>query len=427
MAPQHTHHTHNHYHHHPNVISSPSFAPYSIPSNGGAKEVSLPTGGTNHLKSLSSSLPTGPGLLSSPPARQGSVPSASTTNVPPVALLSRRFVARRISEGETGRLKEELKCQACGKGYKHISSLAKHLWEHTPEWGMTSKLLISKHQQVQLLEAASILVSLNENEEEESQDDEAAAAAAAASAYLAKQQQQQLQINSRRKSLTSPAGFEGLAEDTNPELSKSPFTSPSLADDSSTPSPPPQPVTPNYSNPGPVLSRSAQLSNPPPAATASLTIPHHRPTHSRSTSLTTTIPTTSPAMASNSLITDSLYPTSSSFTSGTTSDLFSGLSSGTRSSLRHDDLLTGDAVSKRRNPSNPNHSNRSYARRMSALNPPSKVSTKMSLEYDDDEEQDDDDDDDDENVAVRDLDDGVFGEMDWCWFFFFLKKAFPFL
>lgn len=83
-----------------------------------------------------------------------------------VPQLSRKFVARRISEGETGRLKEELRCQACGKGYKHVSSLAKHLWEHTPEWNMTSKLLISKHQQVQLLEAASILVSMNEEDED---------------------------------------------------------------------------------------------------------------------------------------------------------------------------------------------------------------------------------------------------------------------
>ncbi|CAH2351859.1 hypothetical protein CLIB1423_04S07558 [[Candida] railenensis] len=76
--------------------------------------------------------------------------------------LSRDFVVRRISEGETGRLKEELKCESCGKGYKHISSLAKHLWEHTPEWNVTKKLLLSKHQQVQLLEAASILVGMNE-------------------------------------------------------------------------------------------------------------------------------------------------------------------------------------------------------------------------------------------------------------------------
>ncbi|KAK6499679.1 hypothetical protein TWF481_010040 [Arthrobotrys musiformis] len=36
-------------------------------------------------------------------------------------------------------------------------------WEHTPEWSYTSKLLISKHQQVQLLEAASILVSMKPN------------------------------------------------------------------------------------------------------------------------------------------------------------------------------------------------------------------------------------------------------------------------
>ena len=75
--------------------------------------------------------------------------------------LSRDFVVRRTSEGETGRVKEELRCEACGKGYKHISSLAKHLWEHTPEWNVTKKLLISKHQQVQLLEAASILVGMN--------------------------------------------------------------------------------------------------------------------------------------------------------------------------------------------------------------------------------------------------------------------------
>ncbi|KAL7627058.1 hypothetical protein AAE478_003834 [Parahypoxylon ruwenzoriense] len=34
-------------------------------------------------------------------------------------------------------------------------------WEHTPEWSLTSKLLISKHQQVQLLEAASVLVAMN--------------------------------------------------------------------------------------------------------------------------------------------------------------------------------------------------------------------------------------------------------------------------
>lgn len=82
-----------------------------------------------------------------------------------VPSLSREFVVRRISEGESGRLKETLNCEACGKGYKHVSSLAKHLWEHTPEWNMTKKLLILKHQQVQLLEAALILVGMNDVDE----------------------------------------------------------------------------------------------------------------------------------------------------------------------------------------------------------------------------------------------------------------------
>lgn len=35
-------------------------------------------------------------------------------------------------------------------------------WEHTPQWQYTSKLQISKHQQVELLEAASVLISMNQ-------------------------------------------------------------------------------------------------------------------------------------------------------------------------------------------------------------------------------------------------------------------------
>ncbi|VUG15872.1 DEBR0S1_01992g1_1 [Brettanomyces bruxellensis] len=86
-----------------------------------------------------------------------------------IPMLSREFVVRRISEGESGRLKEELKCEACGKGYKHITSLAKHLWEHTPEWQKTKNLSTSKHQHVQMLEAASILCSLTERKRLEHQ------------------------------------------------------------------------------------------------------------------------------------------------------------------------------------------------------------------------------------------------------------------
>ncbi|KAH6897263.1 hypothetical protein B0T10DRAFT_557089 [Thelonectria olida] len=74
---------------------------------------------------------------------------------------------RRASDGQSlakeGKKSNrvEVRCDKCGKGYKHSSCLTKHLWEHTPEWNLTSKLLISKHQQVQLLEAASVLVAMN--------------------------------------------------------------------------------------------------------------------------------------------------------------------------------------------------------------------------------------------------------------------------
>ncbi|RKF82886.1 hypothetical protein GcM3_019020 [Golovinomyces cichoracearum] len=84
---------------------------------------------------------------------------------------SKPLQARRASEGQH-LMKEgkkssssDLKCVKCGKEYKHSSCLSKHLfvWEHTPEWSYTSKLLISKHQQVQLLEAASVLLTMTQD------------------------------------------------------------------------------------------------------------------------------------------------------------------------------------------------------------------------------------------------------------------------
>lgn len=66
-----------------------------------------------------------------------------------------------LAKGEGKRFPPELRCDTCGKGYKHSSCLTKHMWEHDPAWAFTSKLLISKHQQVQLLQAASVLVTMN--------------------------------------------------------------------------------------------------------------------------------------------------------------------------------------------------------------------------------------------------------------------------
>ncbi|KAJ2986108.1 hypothetical protein NUW54_g9901 [Trametes sanguinea] len=44
--------------------------------------------------------------------------------------------------------------------YRHPSCLIKHRWEHSPHWREASKFMLSKHQQVQLLEAAAILSHL---------------------------------------------------------------------------------------------------------------------------------------------------------------------------------------------------------------------------------------------------------------------------
>ncbi|OAD67476.1 C2H2-type zinc finger transcription factor [Phycomyces blakesleeanus NRRL 1555(-)] len=75
---------------------------------------------------------------------------------------------RRPSEGyRKARLSAEPKnyqahrCDACGKVYKHLNCLVKHRWEHSDEWELTSKFLLTKHQQVQMLEAAAILVSMD--------------------------------------------------------------------------------------------------------------------------------------------------------------------------------------------------------------------------------------------------------------------------
>ncbi|RCK55811.1 hypothetical protein Cantr_05525 [Candida viswanathii] len=143
-----THHGGHHGHH---ELQSPILSTYQLHHHHHSYTPTTTTNTSRTTTTTTTNTTTnGQQAISSPPL-SASVPT-----------LSREFVVRRISEGETGRLKEELRCEACGKGYKHISSLAKHLWEHTPEWNVTKKLLISKHQQVQLLEAASILVGMNE-------------------------------------------------------------------------------------------------------------------------------------------------------------------------------------------------------------------------------------------------------------------------
>ncbi|KAG0092391.1 hypothetical protein BGZ93_008343 [Podila epicladia] len=54
------------------------------------------------------------------------------------------------------------KCMDCGKVYKHPNCLWKHRWEHSTYWKGATKFLLSKHQQVRMMEAAAILLGMDE-------------------------------------------------------------------------------------------------------------------------------------------------------------------------------------------------------------------------------------------------------------------------
>ncbi|KAK9760102.1 hypothetical protein K7432_016216 [Basidiobolus ranarum] len=51
-------------------------------------------------------------------------------------------------------------CSVCGKKYKHRNCLFKHFWEHHESWETCLKFNLTKHQQVQMMEAAQILVDM---------------------------------------------------------------------------------------------------------------------------------------------------------------------------------------------------------------------------------------------------------------------------
>ncbi|CAO3648961.1 unnamed protein product [Mucor fragilis] len=65
--------------------------------------------------------------------------------------------SRGLSESFSG----QYRCTDCGKSYKHPNCLQKHRWEHSDEWELTKKLPLTKHQQVQMLEAAAILIGMD--------------------------------------------------------------------------------------------------------------------------------------------------------------------------------------------------------------------------------------------------------------------------
>lgn len=73
----------------------------------------------------------------------------------------------------------QYRCNECGKSYKHPNCLQKHKWEHSEEWELTKNFPLTKHQQVQMLEAAAILINmdrrakgLNEQQQQQQVDKE---------------------------------------------------------------------------------------------------------------------------------------------------------------------------------------------------------------------------------------------------------------
>ncbi|CEJ91483.1 Putative Expressed protein [[Torrubiella] hemipterigena] len=138
----------------------------AIPISNGARRNTMSKSAAMRA-SIAASLPSPPASL---PIQRANIDSAidDDSNGPSdeEGTDFKSLSARRASDGqplskEGKKNRVEVKCDQCGKSYKHSSCLTKHLWEHTPEWSLTSKLLISKHQQVQLLEAASVLVAMN--------------------------------------------------------------------------------------------------------------------------------------------------------------------------------------------------------------------------------------------------------------------------
>ncbi|KAF9190641.1 hypothetical protein BGZ51_008388 [Haplosporangium sp. Z 767] len=73
--------------------------------------------------------------------------------------------AKRSSSSQEQDHAEVHKCMDCGKIYKHPNCLWKHRWLHSVYWKSATKFLLSKHQQVQLMEAAAILLGMDESRE----------------------------------------------------------------------------------------------------------------------------------------------------------------------------------------------------------------------------------------------------------------------
>ncbi|KAF5309059.1 hypothetical protein D9619_013585 [Psilocybe cf. subviscida] len=154
-----------------------------VPSGSSAGSLSLatlslstsPPSGHNHTQSLGQAAYAHPPVAIKPRPSQG-IPIISASAPNGVSILAKgeedsavaddaeeeqndRRGSAPISVGG-GKAKKrgvDYICESCSKIYRHPNCLNKHRWEHTRQWREASKFVLSKHQQVQLLEAAAIL------------------------------------------------------------------------------------------------------------------------------------------------------------------------------------------------------------------------------------------------------------------------------
>ncbi|KIK56178.1 hypothetical protein GYMLUDRAFT_827328 [Collybiopsis luxurians FD-317 M1] len=134
----------------PSPSGSLSLATLSLSPTG----TSVPSDGllaASKPESVSSGIPISASATDPSAVRVGSAPTTNASSMPPV------INSKPISIKNGKKRGVEHKCEGCSKVYRHPSCLIKHRWEHTPHWRESSKYVLSKHQQVQLLEAAAIL------------------------------------------------------------------------------------------------------------------------------------------------------------------------------------------------------------------------------------------------------------------------------
>ncbi|QRV93253.1 C2H2 zinc finger [Ceratobasidium sp. AG-Ba] len=95
------------------------------------------------------------------PMKHGAAPGPSVGDLPVASGLPASIPTETdgpANGSANGKKKGQIfKCETCSKVYRHPNCLVKHRWEHSPHWREASKFLLSKHQQVQMLEAAAIL------------------------------------------------------------------------------------------------------------------------------------------------------------------------------------------------------------------------------------------------------------------------------